>query len=55
MFGMLHLPGAALGNFATSGTGGTYANVISGTSKYVEISRVQPVATLVTYIMEVSP
>ena len=32
------LPGAALGNFATSGTGGTYANVISGTSKYIEIS-----------------
>ena len=32
------LPGAALGNFATSGTGGTYANVISGTSKYVEIT-----------------
>lgn len=32
------VPGAALGMFATSGTGGTYQNVISGTNKYVEIN-----------------
>jgi hypothetical protein len=31
------IPGATTGDFATSGTGGTYSNVISGTSKYAQI------------------
>jgi hypothetical protein len=31
------LPGVTITNFATSGTGGTYSNVISGTSKYAQI------------------
>lgn len=31
-------PGAAKGMFGTSGTGGTYADVVSGTDKYVEIT-----------------
>ena len=31
------LPGVTTANFATSGTGGTYSNVISGTLKYAQI------------------
>jgi hypothetical protein len=31
------LPGVTITNFATSGTGGTYSNVISGTLKYAQI------------------
>lgn len=33
-----NLPGAKKGDFGTSGTGGTYTDVVSGTNTYVEVS-----------------